>query len=623
MTYLSILENAERKTVPTDGVTFSDSCDVLVVGVGTAGAYAAHAASREGARVIAVEKDENIGGMPINGRVTTYYFGARGGTFEEVDREAQARSPLFKPGWHQEDNKQGILSDLLGGSGVELICAATVTGVYLEDDRAVGIRMWKSGEYKNIHSKILIDATSDGHIIKMCPIETELGRPTDGKTVPFTVRSESVCEDGKCRYDNGDSGHCDQYRAAAYSQKIMTAHASKVRDLREGRQFVEVAPVCGVREGIRFEGEERLCYSDIIMERKPEKILFYAFSDLDKHGHDLALDEELFQNWWCISNLATVTVSIPVPMGSVVPRGLRGIVTAGRCLSIDSYASSAVRMIRDMHRMGECVGIACAQAVAADCDFMNIDYARYRERVEHFDCYAGERDKTFGFYFPGGNKPYVPVDFRMSTDAILQKLSTDCPGPAIWSCFRYGDDATAARLIEALGDCESPFLAGNAALALGIMGRRECLPKLREMVGNRSCFYFKDCRRSNQFPSVIAICLLGRLGDAEDLALLREIVFDDGEFEKPLYHTLEPDYLYCSLKNCNFVLFQHFSHAAMAMIKIAEREGIDLSADFERRFTGESREGILAAMTSQLPTEAFFGEVSEFMEHVLSRVRKG
>lgn len=618
MMHRSFLKNSERRTVPAEGVAFSRSCDVLVVGAGSAGIFAAIAAAREGARVILLEKDENIGGMPVNGRVTTYYYGARGGTFEDFDREAKERASLFEAGWFQEDLRQILLTERLQKAGVETVCGVTVTGVYFEDDRACGVRIWKNGKYNNIHSKMLIDATSDGHIIRMCPVETELGRPIDGKTVPFTVRSKSIHPDGKCRYDNGDSGYCDQYRAAEYSEKILKARAGKVRIAKSDLKLLDVAPVCGLREGVRFVGEETLCYEDILMERKPEKILFYAFSDLDKHGHDLALDDEMFQNWWCISNLATVTVNIPVPMGAVVPRGLRGIVTACRCLSVDSYASSAVRMIRDMYRLGECVGIACAQAVAADCDFMDVDYGQYLERVEHFDCFAGEREKTFGFSFPGGNKPYVPVDFRMSEEEILQKLSTDCPGPAIWSCFRYGNDATAARLIEALDDRESPFLSGNAALALGIMGRRECLPKLREMVRTRSCFYFKDCRRSNQFPSVIAICLLGRLGNAEDLALLREIVFDDGEFDKALYHTLEPDSLYCGLKNCNYVLFQHFTHAAMAMLKIAGREGIDLSADFERRFTGGSRERILAAMTSQLPTEAFYGEVSDFMEYVLA-----
>ena len=55
MIRLSILENAEQKWISADSVSFSQECDVLVIGVGTAGSFAAIAAAREGARVIAVE----------------------------------------------------------------------------------------------------------------------------------------------------------------------------------------------------------------------------------------------------------------------------------------------------------------------------------------------------------------------------------------------------------------------------------------------------------------------------------------------------------------------------------------------------------------------------------------
>jgi len=64
------------------------------------------------------------------------------------------------------------------------------------------------------------------------------------------------------------------------------------------------------------------------------------------------------------------------------------------------------------------------------------------------------------------------------------------------------------------------------------------------------------------------------------------------------------------------------THAAMAMVKIAKREGIDLSADFEARFTGESRRRILSEMTSLPETSAFFGEASDFMTHILSITKK-
>ena len=58
-------------------------CDILVVGAGSSGIYAAFAARREGADVILIENDSGIGGMHVQGNVHGYYYGAKGGTYED------------------------------------------------------------------------------------------------------------------------------------------------------------------------------------------------------------------------------------------------------------------------------------------------------------------------------------------------------------------------------------------------------------------------------------------------------------------------------------------------------------------------------------------------------------
>ena len=615
---LSVLENGKRCETEASGIKFDRECDILCIGVGSAGGYAALAAAREGMRVIAVEKDANLGGMPVNGRVTFYYYGFSGGTFEKNDEEGRPHRPVFgtSSDHNNSDLMQIMLYRSLSEQGVELMTHTVITGVYFEENRVVGARLFENGKEVNVSSKMLIDSTSDGHVIRMCPTETYLGREIDCKTVPFTVRCEMLTKEGRYSYNNSDSGYCNQYDVAEFSGKIIEAHAARKHDTAKGARLVSLAPICGVREGVRYKGEETLRYSDIFLENHPEKVLFYAYSDIDKHGHDLALDDELYQNWWVISNLATVTVRIPVPFGAVVPKGLDGIVTAGRCLSIDSYSSSAVRMNRDMFRMGECVGIATSMAVRADRAFCDIDYSEFVKKAESYGCYSGDKAKKMSFDDQTGKQPYRPVDFRMSHEKIIEMLSTDTPGPAIWAAYRYGDGALADRLVAAL-DEDGEFLRYNAAIALGIMGRREGIGLLRELVRNRSCFYFKDCRRSNQFRSCVAICLLGRLGEKEDIGLLRPIVFDDSEFEKEMYHTLKPAYVFCSLENCNYVLFQHLTHAAMAIYKLAKKYGVDVRAEFEKRFTGDGRNRIISAVTSEPSTGAFYGEISDFMEHLL------
>jgi hypothetical protein len=94
-------------------------------------------------------------------------------------------------------------------------------------------------------------------------------------------------------------------------------------------------------------------------------------------------------------------------------------------------------------------------------------------------------------------------------------------------------------------------------------------------VQNRDCFFFTDNRRSNQFRSAIAVCLLGRLGSKSDLPMLFEILTPE-EIDRPMYHTLRPNYLYHNYPDRNFVYFSMLTHACMAIYKIYTRCDLDM-----------------------------------------------
>lgn len=610
-------EKSEHTEYFEDSIIFDLYCDILCVGIGTAGTYAAVSAARAGMDVIAVERDENIGGMPVTGRVGGYYYGFSGGTFESVDKLSADDSTIFKAHPHFFDSRQIHITELIHRYDIRLFTSCFVTGLFFEDNTAVGAEVCLGGKKLCIKTKYIIDSTSDGHLVRMCGVKTVFGRSTDNKAMPFTVRTEYFRADGWHSSVNSDSGYCNQYKPLEFSKKILDAHANGMEYVNDDVRFLGPAPISGVREGIRFEGEDYLSYKDIILDNQPEKVLFYAYSDIDKHGFDLAVDEELYQNWWVISNLATVAIKIGVPFGCIVPKNLKGIVTAGRCISADNYSMASVRMNRDMYRMGECVGIACANAISEKTDVLNIDYEKYVGDVSAVRCFDGNSTKKFGFDYPGGNKPYVPVDFNMSDEQIIDMLSTEKPGCAIWACF-ISDGHIADKLIKILNSDSDTLLRYNAAIALAIMGNEACLDTLCEIVKNRDCFYFKDCRRSNQFRSAVAVCLLGRLGKKEQLRLLEEIVFNKDEINKPLYNTLKADYLYHPGENFNFVYFQHFTHAVMAIVKIYQR--LDMNTDVLKNRLRElfADETIIRNVTPLALDTAEYAEIADFMEYVLS-----
>ena len=609
--YVSRLEDG-RITVTDITSKLDMSCDVLCVGAGSAGIYAADAAARGGARVILLENDVNVGGMHVLGRVYGCYYGFDGGSFEnDIYKE---KNPRFHNNSFRIDYKHIAEAQRLRRSGVELLCRHTPTGVLLEGDRVVGLAVFNGEREIYVGSRIVIDATSDGHLVRMMDVKVRRGREIDGGVAPFSVFSNYYV-DGTVRQVNEDAGHIDQYDSVDFSRSVIRAHRDIIDVVGRG-EFVHLATHTGVREGIAYEGEECLRYDDILLGRAPERVLFYAYSDFDRHGRDSAIDDELMQSFKDISNLSTVTARIPVPFGAVVPRGVRGFVTAGRCFSVDTHALGAVRMNKDMFRMGECVGTAAAMAVKAGVDFTEIDYAEYLARVRSYGCYDGDLGKDFGFDFPRRDQPYRAVRFD-AVEENLPLLRTETPGVAIWSCFLDGSAELADRLVEALDSAEDELYRYNLAIALGIMNDARANGTLREIVRNRDCFYFKDCRRSNKFRSVIAVCLLGRLGTETDIPMLWEIAFDDGEFSREMYHTLEPDYLYCTSNKRNFVYFDMLTHAIAALRKILVRLGMPMDGfvkEIDRLLC--DRVAIERTAPGCAPEDAPYAEILHFLENI-------
>lgn len=592
---LSTLENGKLVKKPCNVTSFDYHCNVLCVGAGSAGCYVADSAAKEGASVILLELGENIGGMHTCGNVTGYYYGAPGGSFE-AEAEAAESDTVFLEGKRHWEQRQIHLTKRLLKSGAGLLCRHSVIGLYMEGERVVGALAFDGTREVTVKADITVDATGDGHLVRMTDARKQYGRPCDGEFVPFGVFVQYT-KGGTLHTKNSDSGIMDHYSKTDFSQKTILAHASR-SDMVKNEEIVNCAFHTGVREGLTFEGEDTVRHEDILFGKKPKKILFWAYSDLDRHGCLRAIDEETFQNWWVISNLSTVVISIPVSMGSVVPKGIKGLVTAGRCLSCDTYIQSAVRMNRDMFRMGECIGIAAAMAARGGVELLEIDYEEYLGRVKERGCFGEYSEIAFGFdntqkmlckkmeslgrtldeKYQGlapDTHIYEPVAFDV--DKNFHLLKTDAPGVAIWSCFVSPDrEAVRERLYREMLQVDDKLYRYNCAITLGLLEDKRALPLLREIVRERDCFFFTDNRRSNQFRSAIAACLLGRIGRECDLPLLFEILSAE-EIERPMYHTLKPNYLYHNFPDRNFVYFAMLTHACMAIYHIYRRFGLDMA----------------------------------------------
>ena len=79
--HISQLINGGIEEKNLDNVSFDLQFDLICVGAGSSGIYAACAAAREGVSVLLIEQDDTVGGMHIHGNVGGYYYGFPGGSF--------------------------------------------------------------------------------------------------------------------------------------------------------------------------------------------------------------------------------------------------------------------------------------------------------------------------------------------------------------------------------------------------------------------------------------------------------------------------------------------------------------------------------------------------------------
>ena len=574
------------------------SCDVLCVGAGSAGIYAADAAAQNGAGVILVEQDVTVGGMHLLGNVRGCYYGFRGGAFEAD--QPQKEDPVFLI---PTDRKKLTLLQRLRRSGVKLLCGCSPTGILADGSKVVGLLLFDGQRELAIGANMVIDATSDGFVLRMLPVEKFYGRPRDGKMAPYSVIA-TLYDGERCRRINRDAGYADPYDWEDFSRKALLAHSQAADILKKGA-FLNLATHTGIREGLRFAGREQLRYEDVLFGKVPQKVLFWAYSDLDLHGHLRALDDDLFQTWWVLCNMATVAVRIPVPLGAVVPEGWKGLVTAGRCLSTDSYAQSAVRMNRDCFRMGQCVGTAAAMAV--DGDLMAIDYEKYLQKVTAQSCFAGDESRTMGFDSPRRDIPYRPV--TVDWERNIHLLETDTPGAFFWSAYCCRDKNSLEERLLGM-KAEDTRTRYNIGLALALLESKHALPLLREMVEKRDAFRFADCRRSNQLRTVMAICHLGRLGEPEDVQLLKALVFEDPVFSDHLY-TQEPA-----------ICFDMVTHAAAALVRLYKRHGLP-TLELNRGFHQLLESGTLVGRTAPgcSPEMTAYAETVDFLNEMICETK--
>lgn len=569
-----VLREVINNTVHTSTVelVFEEKYDLVVVGLGTAGAISLITAGREGLSVLGVEQLYGMGGTGTIGAITGYYFGAEGGLYTEIDEKAeelQSRK-LFREG-NRRDAAALAFDREARMSETKIKYECIVTGVYLEGNKVVGLRLFQNGKTIHVEAKKVIDATGEATVCYIAGCETVSGRDFDGQTQPATSSSILIDDQGRFLATNKDAGFVKQQKPRDVSRVIIHSNNFpmylKEDYTNERRKFVAVAPLFGVREGRRIKGRKVLKLEDVVrFHGREEKPIFYAYSNVDNHGKDIAFANEDLCDWMVVSGLWGVLMSVPVPMEALIPERLENIMVAGRCLSVDHNLAACIRMRRDMAKSGEAAAYICSEAIKKNISLSNVEYDNIVDKLKAKKCLneannVGFMERIAGKYF-GYELPELKT-----AEEIIEWLSGEKPGWAIWAARTEALQREIPQLIDVLKEAlisPNENLSRHSALALGIMGEKSAIPKLHQMASEPDNYVPKSSLKYIYTRGVSAIYLLGKLGDVDSVEMLLEIVAGRGKTELK-------DFTFGEFYNeAKDVYSQYVLFAVRALIEIAK-----------------------------------------------------
>ena len=107
-----------------------------------------------------------------------------------------------------------------------------------------------------------------------------------------------------------------------------------------------------VRESWRIRGLYEVSLEDYVSGRVFDDALVYSFYPIDLHNDSGVLPQQLEKD-----RVATV------PLRALIPEGSRHMTAAGRCISSDQLANSALRVQATCMATGQAAGAAAALAV--------------------------------------------------------------------------------------------------------------------------------------------------------------------------------------------------------------------------------------------------------------------
>lgn len=409
------------------GAIFFRSCtipvyDVVVVGGGPAGIGAALAAAEDGARVALVERDTRIGGTTVQAEVVDmglFYAWRKqiiagpgwdmvvaavaeaGGTLPDFSK--QEADHWMESCVHVDPSVYArVAEETLRKAGVQVFLGTEVTEV-----RRVRSG-WKTGP---VTGRQVVDATGSATVAELAGAQ-RVQEPADSRqpgSFFFWLDSEGLEFDWAAvnqayreAVERGEMLPTDVHVGMAWfirkgggsgcyvpladnstpeARAETNRRGVETRDRvlafirrQPGLENVSVthsASEVGVRETYRVVGEKTVTEGDYLAGTVPEDALSWSYWMVDEHR---------------AGEPARLVFHEPdkkgaVPLGALLPQGVPDMLVAGRAVSSDHGANSALRVQASCMGMGQAAGVVASLAAARRCDPRDVPLDLIKEHL--------------------------------------------------------------------------------------------------------------------------------------------------------------------------------------------------------------------------------------------------
>lgn len=411
--------------------------DLIVAGGGFAGVGAAVAAARQGISVLLVEKNGFLSGSAAMSYVNPFMSQFRisdveggernitvnAGIFEEIRQELKSLSAL-----HENERSFNmellkiIMDRITKNAGVDVLLHAYISDCVTEKEKIKSLTVSCRGKKYEVTADYFVDATGDANLVCMAGCGCRLGREADSLCQPMTLcfRLGEVDTDlfwnslkdaqsiWKEKLQNNEllnprenilafklvekgvvhlnttrvvkKNPVDMYdltQAEIIAREQMLEFLNFARKYIPGcenAQLLASAPEIGVRESRMIEGEYTVQVEEFFECVQFEDSVARGAYPVDIHSPD---------------GTGTTIIKIPVgkhytiPYRSLIPKNMKNVLVAGRCISTTHEAQSAYRIMPICCCIGEGAGIALSLAVKNRLDDVrDVDIEKLHEIMD-------------------------------------------------------------------------------------------------------------------------------------------------------------------------------------------------------------------------------------------------